>query len=382
MTHNNLINNNNQLIISESETGAEPRPAPLGIYYEICYPPSVDYKKIAYRRQARVHKLIDGRVSACLHMMAPMASHVGVQRSVETGHCHYSGVVICGSVWACPVCSTRIAFRRATELYKVDLTPYSLSMVTVTFSHHLRDPLKPMVKDLAGAWKAFRSGAPYQRMVEKYGIIGTICGTENRYGLNGWHPHKHTLYISKIPLDKEFYEWSANRWQRIAGKAGRYASLENGLNIVFQMSHDAKTYITKLINPENDEISRTYKWSLTDELTQGYRKSGNSIHPFQLLDTEKRDDDQLFIEYVQATSGMKSLVWSPGLKKLLGVEEKSDEELAVEDEISDELLFKFDLKSWLKIIRKGLRYEVLRISESEPETLVSFLESEGIFDEK
>ncbi|MGQ0518486.1 hypothetical protein ACT453_54800, partial [Bacillus sp. D-CC] len=39
---------------------------------------------------------------------------------------------------------------------------------------------------------------------------------------------------------------------------------------------------------------------------------------------------KLFQEFAISMKGARQLVWSRGLKKLLGIEEKSDEELAVE----------------------------------------------------
>ena len=83
------------------------------------------------------------------------------------------------------------------------------------------------------------------------------------------------------------------------------------------------------------------KWGLEHELTKGHIKKGkeNSLTPFDLLQLSIDDEEvffkkpsKLFQEFAISVKGSRQLVWSRGLKKLLEIEDKTDEELAEETE--------------------------------------------------
>jgi len=208
-------------------------------------------------------------------------------------------------------------------------------------------------------------GEPYKRMVSRYGIIGTVTGTEIRYGLNGWHPHKHILFITEKKIDDAFTMWAKDRWINCLNKFNACASMERGLNIIQQLDRDAKTYITKLLDTDTMQTKEIVKWSLADELTQGNKKvySSTSRHAFQLLDGDRSGDHELFKEYAKATKGFHSLDWSKGLKQLLGVNDITDKDLAEEEEEGDSIIYFMDGYTWLRILKCGLRYEVLKQAE-------------------
>src|SRR3954470_19901756 len=60
----------------------------------------------------------------------------------------YAGLVTCGSVWACPCCSAKIAARRAEELSTVMRSVLtaggSASLITLTMRHHAGHKLKDL----------------------------------------------------------------------------------------------------------------------------------------------------------------------------------------------------------------------------------------------
>ena len=82
------------------------------------------------------------------------------------------------------------------------------------------------------------------------------------------------------------------------------------------------------------------KWGLEHELTKGHIKKGkeNSLTPFDLLQLSIEDEEvffknpKLFQEFAISVKGSRQLVWSRGLKQLLKIEDKTDEELAEETE--------------------------------------------------
>lgn len=369
---NNSINTNSGKG-GPCEGGYLPEVGSLGNTTVFVTPPPLDYRSRAYKRQAKMHQILTGRVTGCLRILAPNSDLIKVKQSPKN-KCHYSGLVICGSFWVCPVCSARISYKRAEELYQVNLSGYDLSMVTTTLQHNKTDGLKPLMDKLSAAWRNFKLGDPYKRKVEKYGIIGTITGTEVRYGANGPHPHKHTMFISKKPLDRDFVDWAKNRWISCLNKVSGSATYESGLDVITQLDHDAKTYITKLLDPETGNITDQRRWTITDEISSSNKKtSSTSRHPFELLDGDRSGDLEIFKDYAKAIKGYQSLRWSPGLKNLLLVPEVTDQDLAGEDQISDEILLSLDLCTWVKILKCNLRYAVLAAAEQGGITAVIML---------
>ena len=60
--------------------------------------------------------MTDQRVFKCGKV--PTSSNVEVLGYVNTDKTHYSGLQSCGSVWACPVCASKISERRRLEVSK------------------------------------------------------------------------------------------------------------------------------------------------------------------------------------------------------------------------------------------------------------------------
>ena len=75
------------------------------------------------------------------------------------------------------------------------------------------------------------------------------------------------------------------------------------------------------------------KWGAAEELALSGKKSApRGAQPFQLLaDYADQNDARagaLFAEFAGVFKGRRQLVWSPGLKKLAGIDEVSDEQAA------------------------------------------------------
>ena len=94
------------------------------------------------------------------------------------------------------------------------------------------------------------------------------------------------------------------------------------------------------------------------------------MHPFQLAIDNKQ---ALFIEYVNAIRGKAQLFWSRGLKSKVGIEEKSDEELAEEKNDDADIITKISKPEWFIIRKKEKRAQVLNVAENEPLNIRSFI---------
>lgn len=152
---------------------------------------------------------------------------VGVKRRelAERTVAGYSGVTLCGSVWACPRCSAVVAQRRAEEISRAVAACHarggSVYLMTLTIRHRRGDALTDLFKAISNGWsKVVESqqwkgvGARTQRKrggtvftpavmgdAERFGIAGRIRSTEATVstpgsGGHGWHLHFHVLLFA------------------------------------------------------------------------------------------------------------------------------------------------------------------------------------------
>lgn len=100
---------------------------------------------------------------------------------------------------------------------------------------------------------------------------------------------------------------------------------------------------------------------------KGHVKKGreNSLTPFDLLRQSEDNPEyaKLFRQYADAFKGKRQLVWSKGLKDMLGIEEVSDEQLAVETDKDSIVLDEIALVVWELIHRAKKEPHVLHAYE-------------------
>lgn len=118
------------------------------------------------------------------------------------------------------------------------------------------------------------------------------------------------------------------------------------------------------------------KWGIEDEITKGHTKKGREggYTPFDLLQLSIENQEiygklpsKLFQEFAIAMKGARQLVWSRGLKKLLDIEEKTDEELAEETEKNAITLTTVEDFIFSLLCHYQKRHEYLRAIESDYE---------------
>lgn len=148
-------------------------------------------------------------------------SGVIVARSAE-GTAVVLGLLRCGKLWLCPVCSAKIRHARGLEITRAAVEWISrggtVLLVTLTTRHAANDRLAALMDALQGtradaeAGTKRRPGA-YQRLITgaawagdkrkarnrdgirgRVGYVGMIRATEITVGMGaGWHPHIHAL---------------------------------------------------------------------------------------------------------------------------------------------------------------------------------------------
>ncbi len=296
----------------------------------------------------------DQRVHKCGKV--PTSGKVEILGYANTNKTHYSGLQSCGSVWTCPVCASKISERRRLEVSKGITQAHSMGweslLVTLTFPHSRTDNLKELLRKQSLASRLFKERAAYKRMRKEYGIKGTIRALETTHShANGWHPHLHELWFiergfSIAKLRQQLYE----AWSKACVDAGlECPNLTNGVDV--RGGDFAADYVSK--------------WGMDYEIAKAHvkkGKKGTSKSPFQLLVDYEQGDMQagaLFREYAEAFKGKRQLVWSKGLKKLFGIEQKTDKEVLEEQKekaISKIIIHRAD---WSAIVRHKAQAYVL-----------------------
>lgn len=311
------------------------------------------------------------RVYTCMRHRLNKAAVVPVMYSERYKNSFFSNLMICGSVWTCPVCGSKISHRRAQEI-KLALSgwPGGLFMTTFTMQHNKNDRLVGLLDLLSEAYRSVKSGREFQEMKSSFGIIGSITATEIKYGSAGWHPHKHTLWL----CDKKIQEKELIEINKIIEKSY--------LSSLYDLGGSALSGIAvKSNHVETGASEYISKWDISSELTQENKKNGGGMSPFDLVSADSREMNNLFCEYVHATKRKNKLVWSRGLKNFLRVNEKSDMQIASEEQAdtASYILALISAEGWRTVLRKEIRGQILNIANGgDAEILYKYLKEQGI----
>lgn len=290
---------------------------------------------------------------------------VGVNYSAQHQAAHYAGLVTCGSVWACPVCASRIQQRRRGEIQQaIDWAKaegHTVVLVTFTFPHQAWQRLQDLLDRQAEAFRRLRYSKGYRKLKP----MGLIRSLEVTHGDNGWHPHTHELWIMdsrETRLQPDLSEL----WLAACRKAGLVdapdgshlwgAFMAHGVDVKYDM--DAGDYLAK----QDDSRS----WGFADEVSKATSKAGRAkgVHPHHFLVRKAEGDRGRYIEYAKAMKGKRQLFWTRGLKDKVGITDVTDEVLAQEDREAADLLGRLSPDDWKMIRGNDARAELLDCAES------------------
>lgn len=326
-------------------------------------------------------------VSKCMRRVIPGVDRdaVSVLYAPAKEAAHFGGLQICKSVWHCPVCSAKISEKRREDL-TAGLRAWSeqytaenrrVLLVTFTLQHERSDDLSVVFGALRAARRLLVSGRKAQAFNFEYGVVGHVRSLELTHGQNGWHPHLHVLmfFDREVPI-ATFEQAIKARWSECVQARGRYASWEHGCDVRFSDA-DIADYVAKW--------GYEPKWTPAHEMAKSGskigRRGGNT--PMQLL-SDYLDGDQragrLWLQYAVNFKGERQLCWSKGLRQLLGLAvEKSDEELAVEQDEIAIILASLTVGAWRVIVANDARGELLEVASSgDANRVQSFLSQLGV----
>lgn len=285
------------------------------------------------------------RICLCSREAVPLTSHVALRYKTSKQSTFYGQFQRCNSP-ACPICAPRRAEEMRIELgvllAQAEAKGLHVYLVTLTLSHSIEDQLVDLKETVKQAFNALFSGKRYQKLQERFALVGKVKVWEPPFGANGWHPHLHTIFLSErqfsaAELD-DFSTTLKKDWQARLSRLGAFASHEHGVDV--QAGNAAVAdYVAKA---GGESVSG---WGLENELTKGDEKHGRkgSLTPLQLLAAAtgdkaalialgkvlnrvpsgkglvylKRRAEELWVEYYQAFFGAHRIEYSKGLKQLL-----------------------------------------------------------------
>lgn len=324
-----------------------------------------------WRMQREAQKLLpDERVAFCMRRMK--ATSVDVMYAPAFKSAHYDGLMVCGSVWVCPLCAAKISERRRVELERAIASWIArggaVYLATYTIAHKHYDDLPSLLHSFLTARKKARQGRAAQNIRKQFGVVGTVSVREVTWSKqNGWHPHCHELVFcsSEIVLE-EYDQMVREQWRKSVEREGLSIN-EHGFKL--DRTYGAVgDYIAKF----GREPVRA-SWSTASELTKSHLKHGRDeehLTPFSMLHLIAQGRCELkpvFKQYAQCFKGKHQLVWSSGLRALLlnAVEEKSDVELAQEPEQEEKILLgQLDRKQWNLVLANEARGKLLEVARS------------------
>lgn len=292
-------------------------------------------------------------------------------------------MIVCGSVWVCPVCATKITEKRrlelATALEATKTNGGSALLLTLTVPHYGHHKIKNVLNGLTDAYRRFTNRKGFKRAAALLGVFGRVRTLEVTYGPNGWHPHLHVLLFTASPINSKLVKLTAaallDQWKSACVAADLPEPNKHGLSL--DDGSKAAQYVSK--------------WGMENEMTKGHLKTARSndhLSPFGLLDlhldksTASTPFQQsiaplagfLFHEYASAFRGKRQLVWSDGLRDLLELApEKTDEELAEEHDQEARIFAQIPKEVWPAVLRAEKRGELLEVCRQGLDALNRYL---------
>ena len=295
---------------------------------------------------------------------------VTILKSKEYDKAHYSGLVHCHSVWSCPVCSAKIAERRRAELVAATATArsmgFTVQLATFTVPHGMGDDVEVILEQIKHAWRYMTQSTAYRSVYKSLDIIGTVRAIETTYGQNGFHPHFHVLIFLKTFQPSALTQLYFSCLWRTACKKRGLSEPSQDRGVVVKDGEQAASYVSK--------------WGLEDEMTKGHLKTSKGekgITPWDMLRdvllTGSESSMRLFAVYSIAFKGSRQLHWSKGLKKLLAIEDFTDEELnVIEDDQAYELA-QLTVQQWRAVLFTRSEAALLDLAERDPSKIQNFL---------
>jgi hypothetical protein len=350
------------------------------------------YEKDRWRMQNHAAKIMKGhRISFCRRSPISKKENIKIVernpvQDSKKRRFGFTGLQSCGCVHGCVMCSSSIALQREDEVRKAcdwAKDKYVVAMLTITHPHQSFDLLRWQLdclmgykndkgKRIRGAIYHFRNSKAWRNLK----LVGDIRKFEATHGKNGWHPHHHIILMINPKEVKRISEIDLHEaWENACVKSGlEPPAIGYGLKLdIADNPSDIAGYIAKM-----------GAWDFAKEMTKDQAKQSKKDGSTQWQILRKsmegcKKSENLFIEYVECTKGVKSLTWSRGLKGLVDIDSSSDKEVADDLDAVRAIVYEFageqlcikgrkaieatGLELWYTVLSHGSRYVLLRCAE-------------------
>ena len=302
------------------------------------------------------------RVTKCGRVSSGEEAGIGVR--VTAGAAGFAGLQSCGSVWADPVCASKVLSRRAVEIGVVLGLAVAegcvLGMGAFTMRHRRGEPLGALWAAARAGWRRATSGKAYFGAAARCGVVGWLRVWEVTEGRNGWHVHVHWVAVlgpgSEAALLEDLASGMLRRWEAGLAKHGREAlRVGQEWHVVSgdRAGEEVGRYVSKL-GAEGLGMELAY--------TQpGRARSGLKTRPvWSLLEDFMATGDAASLgrwrEWERASKGARQVGYSKGLQRFRSQEEKSDEEIAAEEfGTKDDTLVWITPRGWATMVCHPMR---------------------------
>lgn len=336
---------------------------------------------------------------------------VALRYNQETNSAGYAGVNHCGSVWACPVCSAKIAATRQTEISKAvnvwsERDNGQVAMFTFTMRHNASQRLDDLWDGLGQGWREItKKGSAHRGEIDRLGVntvrrvhtgqrkgqdvphrfIPWLRVIEATHGKNGWHLHVHALVflqsdVSHDEMQDLYGRWH-ERWSRGLSKAGIHGS-EMVNKAVFlsgkQVDQKIGDYLTKTTYNAGDVAGLEVARSDLKSARFGNRTPFEILRGLALADADivQDGDEARWREWEIASKGKRQLTWAGETRNFLGLgEELTDEEIADQEIGTEEdTVLWITPTGWKRLLeRSARRIDLLDLTEQEHGRLSAIL---------
>jgi len=276
----------------------------------------------------------------------------------------------------------KIASRRSLEIGTIIAAAAAegipAAVCTNTVRHHKGQKLAFVWDGVAVAWNRASTGREFSQMRAEYGIEGFIRAQECTHGVNGFHPHTHSVWIGEGFTDDQavddFFEPMWERWSRGAIAAGLSAPTIEGQEWHLLDGDFADTQMAEYLSTAKafGVTSDTAK-RIGMELTQTQSKTATGIYKtvpvWDLLTAANWGEvgpARLWHEFEKASKGRRQINYSRGLRKRFGIEqpEKTDEQIAAEElGVDQDTIVWIERLGWARLLELGLVHTPLDIAE-------------------
>lgn len=268
----------------------------------------------------------------------------------------FSGLIVCGNVWLCPVCSQKVAAHRSAKIERALKAAVAgggwAVLITLTIRHRLGIPLAVLLRDgVQAGWRAIGKDRAVRQARDALGVLGIVRSIEITHGTaHGWHPHVHAIVVTSGRPDTSALDALGTvmfrAWSNAVTRHGLPAPIADsgGLDVSHLGSHVREVSLSSLTAwanyaakglagealfgavKEANGRNRSVR-ELMRDASIGTRWASNDGH---LMTTTDATAVGLLREYEESTKAVKQLTGICELERALGL----DEDTAEDDEVA------------------------------------------------